>query len=133
MAERNRLMWVVFQLAAEEVERRLGLSWGAAQKLLIEAVKNGDVVSKDGYYVLDTSLTEWLKAKQGPAKRSAPKRDLAEQAVKALWPDGAPEALTSQQIVYEVGKWIVDYRKRQGLPRSEISRDTILRAAGRKR
>jgi hypothetical protein len=36
-------IWLSFQLAAEEVERRLGLSWGAAQKTLIEACENEEV------------------------------------------------------------------------------------------
>lgn len=29
-------MWIAFNLAAEEVERRLGVSWGMAQKVLLE-------------------------------------------------------------------------------------------------
>jgi hypothetical protein len=37
------MMWISFRLAAEEVERRLGVSWGAAQKLLLEACENEEV------------------------------------------------------------------------------------------
>jgi hypothetical protein len=67
------MMWVQFQLAAEEVERRLGLSWGMAQKTLLEACENEEVTwqkaSQGGPDVLDTSLLEWLKAKQNPPAR----------------------------------------------------------------
>ena len=37
------MMWVQFQLAAKEVERRLGVSWGMAQKVLLEACENKEV------------------------------------------------------------------------------------------
>ena len=40
MTERKGI-WLSFPLAAEEVERRLGLTWGLAQKTLIEACESG--------------------------------------------------------------------------------------------
>jgi hypothetical protein len=62
-----------------------------------------------------------------PAKpRSSRKRDLARQAIEALWPDGVPQELINDRIEDAVVKRL----KAKGLP--EISRDTILRAAGRK-
>jgi hypothetical protein len=33
--------WIGYTLAVEEVERRLGLSWGAAQKALPESMRAG--------------------------------------------------------------------------------------------
>jgi hypothetical protein len=35
--------WYGYLYAAEEVERRLGLSWGAAQKVLLDACKGGEL------------------------------------------------------------------------------------------
>src|SRR5580704_19418156 len=35
--------WIGYTLAVEEVERRLGLSWGAAQKALLEACERGEL------------------------------------------------------------------------------------------
>jgi len=62
-------MWISFELAAEEVERRLGFSWGKAQKVLLEACENKKIKSQGtecGPDVLDTSFREWLRAKQYP-------------------------------------------------------------------
>jgi hypothetical protein len=63
-------MWLSFQLAAEEVERRLGVSWGMAQKTLLEACENKEVTwrkaSVGGPDVFDTSFLEWLSFKQHP-------------------------------------------------------------------
>jgi hypothetical protein len=62
------MTWISFQLAAEEVERRLGVSWGKAQKVLLEACENKEIKSQQrtgcGPDVLDTEFWEWLKAKQ---------------------------------------------------------------------
>jgi hypothetical protein len=65
------MMWVQFQLAAEEVERRLGLSWGKAQKLLLEACENKEIVWRRTERfpdIDDTSFWEWLRAKQTPPR-----------------------------------------------------------------
>jgi hypothetical protein len=65
------MMWLGFQLAAEEVERRLGVSWGMAQKLLLEACENKEIKSQRtecGPDVFDTEFWEWLKAKQNPPR-----------------------------------------------------------------
>ena len=73
-------------------------------------------------------LEYWLKQQVSePAEpRSSQKRDQAREAVKALWPDGVPNNLLNKQIEKEIGDWL----KAKG--QLEISRDTILRAAGRK-
>ena len=63
--------WLSFQLAAEEVERQLGLSWGAAQKTLLEACKNGLMEwrqAEGGPDVLGDDLMGWLEEKQRKAK-----------------------------------------------------------------
>jgi hypothetical protein len=82
-----------------------------------------------GIYVNGDDFRYWLdklKPPAEPAARSPHKRDFARQAVDVLWPDGVPEELINKQIEKQVGDWL----KAKGLP--EISRDTILRAAGRK-
>lgn len=87
-----------------------------------------DIPGPVGVYVDGDDFRYWLD-KQKPAEpvaRSPHKRDFARQAVDALWPDGVPKELLAKQIEGEVADWL----KAKGLP--EISRDTILRAAGRK-
>jgi hypothetical protein len=51
---------------------------------------------------------------------------LAEQAIKKLWPGGIPSSLLNKEIQKAVGDWL----KQQGI--AHISRETILRAAGKK-
>jgi hypothetical protein len=90
-------------------------------------------------YFVDVSTTDllaWLKGKQD-RKASTPshkrdKRNLAEQAINHLWSNGIPKDLPHSQIVKAVGDWITAYCKRQNITKLPISRETILRAAGRK-
>ena len=94
--------WYGFQLAAEEVERRLGVTWGLAQKLLLKAIEKGALNSQPsreggGPDVLDVDLFRWLEAKEKPSK-STPKQDLAKQAIRKLWPDGIPKEIQNKQI-----------------------------------
>jgi hypothetical protein len=73
----------------------------------------------------ESDFRYWLDGRQGPAaNRPTHKRDLAQQAINALWPNGIPKSLLNKQIEKQVGNWL----KEQGFP--PISRDTILRAAG---
>jgi hypothetical protein len=81
-------------------------------------------------YWVDVSKTDfehWLnravKSDVQKKKRSR-KLDLAERAIKRLWPDGVPDDLLNKQIEKEVSAYL------KGSP--NISRETILRAAGRK-
>ena|SRR6266446_8318472 len=128
--------WLSFRLAAEEVERWRGCSWGAAQKAVIDACNKGELrwrrSSQGGPDVFDADLRRWL---QQPVARSraTKKRDLAELAVKHLWPNGIPKELTNKQIVKQMADWIADYCKRNNQHRPDISPDTLLRAAGRKK
>lgn len=70
-------IWLGFQLAAEVVERRLGLSWGAAQKTLIEACEDGEVRTRSNYSgqgsdVWDIDFWQWLN--QQLTKRKPPQK-----------------------------------------------------------
>ena len=82
------MMWLSFQVAAEEVERRLGLTWGMAQKVLLEACENEEVKSQRGEggpEILDTSFLEWLRAKQNPRRGGKQPRILKHLA--AMFPN----------------------------------------------
>jgi hypothetical protein len=81
-----------------------------------------DVDEADFRFWLDNQARSSAPAE----RRSSQKRDQARQAVQALWPDGVPKVLHNKKIEKEIG----DLLKAKGQP--EISRDTILRAAGRK-
>ena len=63
---------------------------------------------------------------QKVTNRGSPKRRLAEQAIKKLWPGGIPSNLLNKEIEKAVGDWL----KQQGL--AQVSHETILRAAGKK-
>jgi hypothetical protein len=64
--------------------------------------------------------------------RTARKVGLARTAIRDLWPELVPEALTNPQIEKQVDDWITAYCKKNNQPKPEIGRDTILRAAGRR-
>jgi len=127
--------WLSFQLAAEEVERRLGDSWGAAQKALLDAIQNGDVKSQraEGGYpdVMRDDLERWLEGKQQSfrrRRRTAHQQELAKQAMAELYADGrVPDWVRPKDIVKAVNDWLKTKGK---LP---LERDSILRAAGRRK
>jgi hypothetical protein len=122
--------WFSFQLAAEEVERRLGVNWGAAQKALIEAIENGDVKSQrdpdaDFPDLWGPDLESWLEAKGKSSKaRSSPQQELAKEAIAALWPEGNIPAKT-KEMEKPICDWVAKHRKGRHPP----SRDSIGRAA----
>jgi hypothetical protein len=64
--------------------------------------------------------------------RTSRKLGLARKAVNHLWPHEPPEALTNPQIEKHVDEWITSHCKKNNLPKPDIGRDTILRAAGRR-
>jgi hypothetical protein len=66
-----------------------------------------------------------------PIGRTSRKQRLARTAVSHLWPQGPPE-LTNPQIEKQVDEWITVHCKKNNIPKLEIGRDTILRAAGRR-
>jgi hypothetical protein len=86
------MMWVSFNLAAQTVERELGLSWGAAQKALLDACQNEEVRNRSNAHggpdVLDDDLSAWLKAKQTPPKGG--KRARIIHQLELLYPKGVP-------------------------------------------
>jgi hypothetical protein len=82
-------------------------------------------------YLVDVSendFRQWLshKAKAPPAQKSPLRRDLAKQAVDALWPNEVPKSLVNKDIE----RAVANYMKANGL--AAPSKETILRAAGRK-
>jgi hypothetical protein len=80
-----------------------------------------------------TTAVKAVTPKQREASR--PLRDRAEQIIKILWPDGAPPAtmLLNGPLVQQVCDWHkADCKKRQ-IKHVDLMRDTILRAAGRKK
>jgi hypothetical protein len=84
--------------------------------------------------VSETELCHWLKTKQHSKASSPPrKRDLVKQAINELWQNGVPKDLLNKQIETQVRDWITAYCKHEKLPKLEISRETILRAAGRRK
>jgi hypothetical protein len=79
--------------------------------------------------VSEDDFRRWLSSLAQPRKHrnTRHKRTSASQAIAALWPAGIPEGVVAKEIVRKVSNWL----KAQDL--SEVSGDTILRAAGRKR
>jgi hypothetical protein len=59
--------WYSFELAAEEVERRLGVSWGSAQKTVMELCEKGilkwENIRDGGPNVSYNDLQQWLTKK----------------------------------------------------------------------
>jgi hypothetical protein len=88
--------------------------------------------------VSEEDLVYWVR-RQGSAQATDPedaaierlprpqwKQAVAKKAIAELWPDGIPEDLVNGQIEQRVGERL---KEKGAVP---ISRDTILRAAGRK-
>jgi len=118
--------WFSFRLAAETVERRLGVNSGMAQKLLLEAIESGDVKARrsedsDDPDVWSVDFENWLE-RQKPKKKASPQQDLAREAITALWPDGNIPKIT--EMVKPVADWVSKHYK----GRSPPSRYSIRRA-----
>jgi hypothetical protein len=101
----------------------------------------------EGQPLKKLSLAEWFKERdwfvEGPVYKEAAepasekiragrKLGLARTAISQLWPEGLPEALTNPQIEKKVNEWATAYSKKNNLPKFDIGRDTVLRAAGRR-
>jgi hypothetical protein len=150
--------WIEFKWAAEIIRERLDLSPGAARQALRELCGGGHVRSilcaeeeraidpgewakeaLDLRCQVDVSMWDLAYSLDDPVEgdnaetdgRSSKKRELASQAIEALWPDGIPE-IPNGEIEKQVGNWITSYCKQNNTSRLEISRETILRAARRK-
>jgi hypothetical protein len=126
--------WLSFQVATEMVARRLGVSEGAAQKELDDAIESGllqSQPSEDGAPdVTSDDLERWLEGKQRPPSKkiTSYNQELAKQAFAELYADGrVPDWVRPKEIVKAVNDWL----KAKGKP--TLERDTVLRAAGRRK
>jgi hypothetical protein len=102
--------WLSFQLAAEEVERKLGLTWGAAQRQVLDLCESGAVEWRQripgGPDVERNDLLRWLEQpRKVGGKQSRIIRLLAD-----MFPDGVPnpadyprQTLTSELIKRDPG------------------------------
>jgi hypothetical protein len=78
---------------------------------------------------------EYKEAQAAPIPaigRTSRKLALARTAIKHLWPQGPPQELTNPQIETQVDQWITNHCKKNNIPKPDIGRDTILRAADRR-
>jgi hypothetical protein len=66
-------------------------------------------------------------------KRASRKLELVRAAIGEIWPQGIPQTLPSPGIEKEIEAWITEHSKKNNLRKLDIGRDTILRAAGRRR
>jgi hypothetical protein len=76
--------------------------------------------------IREADYRHWLNGESDVRSNGSSKRDLAKQAINEIWSDDIPKEVSNKQIAKQVGERL----KQQG--RSDISSDTILRAAGRK-
>ena len=125
--------WLSFQVATEMVARRLNVSEGAAQKELDDAIESGllqSQPSEDGEPdVTSDDLELGLKESNDPLlKKTSYNQELAKQAFAELYADGrVPDWVKPKEIVKAVNDWL----KAKG--KLALERDTILRAAGRRK
>lgn len=75
----------------------------------------------------EDDFRHWLRPKSLTLKRISRKRISAADAIAAIWPDGIPEGVTNPELDRRVNIWLKDNRL------AELSLDTILRAADRKK
>jgi hypothetical protein len=121
-------VWLSFPLAAREVERRLGVTWGAAQKALFEACQSGEIETLSNYSgrgpdVFDVDFYHWLAAAAKPKRTSRPQA-LVLRAIAEL---GLPVDTPTPALLQAICKWHTDHGSKPP------SRDTMLRATGRRR
>ena len=87
------MIWLGFTWTATEVERCLGLSWGAAQKLIIDACENEEMRSRtrlgDGPDVVDIDFAKWLTAKL--ERKPGGKQPRIIKLLAAKFPFGVPK------------------------------------------
>jgi hypothetical protein len=84
--------WLSFQLAAEEVERRLGVTWGAAQRQVIDLCESGTVEWRNspggGPNIDHDDLWRWLEGKL--TRKVGGKQSRIIRQLKELFPNGVP-------------------------------------------
>jgi hypothetical protein len=146
--------WISIEAAIELIKTSFKASPGYARKLWMDARTSGEVppANDDGivkdprfdYAVRKDDLVGWisrhpdLPGKPAPAPRkspgrkpkSSPKEDLAQKAIKALWPGGVPPVteLSHPSLCSSVWEWL------KNAPKGDVpGKDAILRAAGRRK
>ena len=96
-------MWLSFALAAEQVERELGETRGAAQKALLEACNSNAVKWQrrafGGPDIWHDDLSTWLKAKLNPPVGKQPR---IIELLGKLYPEGVPAHRKRQAIRAEL-------------------------------
>jgi hypothetical protein len=115
---------VVSRVVWNERSRASAKAWPAGDGKLDSEKRWHDTV-----LVSEADLQHWLKkqTKLEPRQRSARPRDIAGEVIEGIWPErDIPKTVSNAQIEQQVGKRLKE------LGRSDISSDTILRAAGRK-
>jgi hypothetical protein len=123
--------WISFQLAAEEVERTLGVSWGMAQKTVLDACASGKLPSKPsdcsgGREIGKDSFRAWLSAlSTSKPKKRAYEQERVQEAFRDLYRDGKLP-VSNTVLENDVRVWFERRKKRAP------ERTTILRAAGRR-
>jgi hypothetical protein len=107
-------IWLSFPLAAREIERRLGVTWGAAQKTLIEACQSGEIETLSNYSgqgpdVFDVDFYQWLNSRLNQPAGGKQSRIL--RLLAKMFPTGVPSR---------------DVRPREGLRAELLRRDPTL-------
>jgi hypothetical protein len=146
--------WMSVDEAIGLIKDYLKTTVGHAQKILKEARASGEVryANDDGIandprfdsmYRKD-DLLGYLdrqfgkpKTKPAPAQnkqerkpRTPHKKKLAQEAIKAEWPEGIPDGVSTHSLCSHVTRWLREHR---GIAGNDAPGDnTILRAAGRK-
>jgi hypothetical protein len=85
-------VWLSFQLAAEEVERRRGLTWGAAQKALLDLCESGAVrwqQHHSGPNISSNDLRRWLQEKL--TRKTGGKQPRIIALLRTMFPAGVPD------------------------------------------
>jgi hypothetical protein len=85
-------VWLSFQRAAEEVERRLGLTWGAAQKALLDLCESGAVrwqQHHSGPNISSNDLRRWLQEKL--TRKIGGKQSRIIKQLRTMFPPGVPD------------------------------------------
>ena len=133
-------------LASGEVRKKVGgirlmHDDGVVGMHLRSGVQNESGVEESVYSWLlsKDDLTEWFDHNVGRAPaRAAPggnKKARAAEAIDTIWKGKVPDqkTLPNDLLLRQVADWLHSDCGRRNIPFEEIGRDTVLRAAGRRR
>lgn len=120
--------WTIVARVNSQIADFEAIPWDAFRNLQVDWNKGVAEASNGArLYSLHVAPKLSLRPRVERKKSITPQRDLASQAIKALWPSGHPSGLRNKALVAEVHRWC----EREDKPK--LSEDTILRAAGRRR